>query len=116
MLKSDYEGFTAIGEILVRRGILTERQLSRALMEQKKRQKSSLGDLLVELKICDRQEVDGALQEQFMSRLPPSTFSATTEAREMLSAAFAKVEYEFGRLEKKHSGTKVLALKISGDS
>jgi hypothetical protein len=115
MPKTDYEDFTAIGEILVRRGMLTERQLQRALSEQKKRQKSSLGDLLVELKICDRQEVDSALEEQFMSRLPSSTFSATAEAKEMLAAAFAKVEREFGRMEKKHTGQEILALKISGD-
>lgn len=110
-----YEDMTAIGEILLRRGCITKKQLARVLVEQSKRQAASIGDLLIELKICDEDDVLSALREQEMARVPKETLSKTKEAKETLAAAFAKMQYEFARLEKRNQPDAVMCLKISGE-
>ena len=104
------EDWTAIGNILLRRGSLTKRQLERALALQKAQRSRTLGDLLIELKLCDREEVLDALHEQEIHRIPPETHRATMAAQETLRLAFAKVELEAKRLEKRRSESVVLKI------
>ena len=111
----DFDSFTTLGKILVRRGVLTERQLARALEEQGRRRNSPLGDLLVELRLCDREEINEAIHEQDLARLPPETHKATHAAQETLRVAFAKVEREADRLTARRRDSGVLVLPISPD-
>jgi hypothetical protein len=89
-----------LGEILIRNGHLTRAQLRRALGEQTRRHRSGLGDLLVELRLCSRSEVEEAMIEQ-ASALPPGTREATKRATETLSAAFLMLRREVEELERK---------------
>lgn len=108
----DLDGWSNLGNVLLRRGSLTQAQLERALEEQARRTGQRLGDLLVELKLCDREEVEAAAHEQEMHRLPAP--SAETEAaQQTLRAAFAKVNREADRLSERRTRSGVTMLSIS---
>lgn len=107
----DFDEWTNLGNILLRRGSLTQKQLERALEEQARRQGLRLGDLLVELKLCDRDEVEAAVDEQELHRMPPPSQEAQA-AQVMLRSAFAKVQGEADRLSRRRSRSSV-TLKIS---
>jgi hypothetical protein len=96
----------------MRRGSLTQKQLERALEEQARRSGQRLGDLLVELKLCDREEIEAAVEEQELHRMPSPSNEVVT-AQETLRAAFAKVHHETRRLTERRTQSGITGLKFS---
>ncbi len=104
--------WTNLGNVLMRRGSITQKQLERALKEQARRSGQRLGDLLVELKLCDREEIEAALDEQELHRMPSPSNEVLT-AQETLRAAFAKVHHETKRLTDRRAKSGITILKFS---
>jgi len=109
----DLEEWMNLGNLLVREGSLTSGQLSRALDEQERRKSSLLGDLLVELRLCTREEVESALRHKEVLSIP-ETPKEVRDAQFMLQEAFAKVSKEADRLTEKRSESN-MRIKISPD-
>lgn len=53
-----------IGDLLVQQGVITPEQLQRALDEQAKIEGVKLGQVLVQLGFCRREDVMGAISRQ----------------------------------------------------
>ena len=62
--ESTYREETRLGSLLVRRGLLSDTELSQALRRQREREGTPLGDVLIELNLCDAAEIDRQLSEQ----------------------------------------------------
>lgn len=111
MAKFNLDEWSNVGNLLLRRGAITQLQLERALKEQSDRKAVKLGELLIELKICSPEDIEAALHEQRMHRLPvPSQETEAGTSR--MRAAFARVERETNRLtERRRKST--IELEIS---
>ena len=64
----DYEEATRLGTLLVRRGVLREEDLEKALNLHRSGSSLRLGDALVELKICSEEDVRRNVEAQAMIR------------------------------------------------
>jgi hypothetical protein len=91
-----FDEWNTLGRRLVRRSVLSERQLRKALDRQKKLSENGddvyLGDILVEMKYVDREVIDDELKAQASVRTPEDTATIDAlgrldEALEDLSAA-----------------------------
>jgi hypothetical protein len=66
--KSRYQEISRLGALLVRRGILQNADLQRALKLQRERENLRLGEALVELRICTVEEIKKNLGTQVRIR------------------------------------------------
>lgn len=113
MASFSLEDWSNLGNVLVRRGVITKMQLQRAIYEQRKRRKTKLGELLVELRLCSPCDIEDALREQDSQRIPEPSVELHA-AQELLANAFAKVTRQVDRVtERSRRGT--LELAISPD-
>ena len=90
----DLREYLNIGNILMRRGVVTDKQVNRAVHLQMKRG-GKLGELLVALGYCGAEDVERALEEQAAHRLPEAKSDA---ALERLEAAVGTFEQSTKRL------------------
>ena len=107
----DLEEWNNLGNVLLRHRAITSSQLKRLLDIQKKRRTQRLGELAVELAMCSREDVDRALQEQELHKLPPESESAL-QAKQILATAMASISQEADRLTAA-SKRRVLSFPIS---
>jgi len=109
----DLDEWSNLGNILVRQGTLTDDQLKRLLREQAKRQKTLLGELAVELRMADAEDIERALETQRINRVPAPT-DTLQRAQETFSRAFAKLDHQAERLtQKRKTVTGVLKIPFS---
>lgn len=66
--RRDYEEATRLGNLLVRRGVLREVDLERALALHREGESLRLGEALVELNICTEEEIRKNVEAQGMIR------------------------------------------------
>ena len=92
----DFDEYTNIGNILLRRKSLTSRQLQRAVDHQGGQK---LGDVVVDLGLCTRAEVDAAMSEQRSARGINGS-DAVERARATMRAAISRVGTQTKRLAK----------------
>lgn len=64
----EYEEATRLGTLLVRRGVLGEEELEKALELHRSGNSFRLGDALVELKICSEEDIRRNIEAQGMIR------------------------------------------------
>jgi hypothetical protein len=108
----DFDEYTSLGNILVRRGAITPKQLARAVKAQAGR---LLGETVIEMGFCTPAEVEAALCEQEAHRLPQQN-SDVFRVSEVLERAYASFAGEVDRLSEvgsKTSGRGVAHLKFS---
>jgi hypothetical protein len=85
-----FEDYTSLGQILIRRGFLTKRQLARALKVQGEK---LLGDIVVTLGYCTRDEVRVSMAEQRRSRFIPNGVDSKSEgAFERAALALKRID------------------------
>ena len=66
--RANYREVTRLGALLVRKEILSDEELKRALALQKKRGDMKIGDALVELEICSVEDIEKILDAQVRLR------------------------------------------------
>ena len=68
-----------LGSLLVRKGLVTERELQEALLEKRRHQNRRLGEILVERGCLSAEELASALAEQDGAEAEPAAPAAGTE-------------------------------------
>ena len=110
----DLDEWSNLGNILVRMGELTGRQLARAMTEQSRRhgvgKTCQLGKVVVDMGFCEAAAIDAALVEQKRHRAPVEK-PAHAEALARVYAAFDSTSDAVKELQKESRG--VMHLKIS---
>lgn len=107
----------AIVQWLVDAGSITKRQLERAKAELSRRRNATLPDVLIDLSIVEKAEVQAA-KLALMASMRPAESQASLQARQVLSMAFRSVSREVERLERsaaKEPKRGVQTMRISPD-
>jgi len=112
----DLDEWSTIGNVLLRNRKITQKQIDAVLVEQRRRNGAqTFGDLAVELGFATRDDVNAALREQTLHRLPPVS-AAALKAERLMATAFASFEREAERVCRKRkeiTSTNVVVLPIS---
>lgn len=90
----------AIVQWLLDAGAITKRQLKRATDELSRRRNATLPEVLVDMQLVERAEVQAA-KLALMATQKPAESTASLQARQVLSMAFRSVSREVERLEKR---------------
>jgi len=98
----DLDEWNNIGNILVRRGSLTKKELNSILVEQNRRSGEMFGELAIEMGLIDADILESALHEQKIHRIPQQS-SNSIEARKILAIAFASVSKEVDRMSERRA-------------
>jgi len=103
----DFDEWTNLGNILIRRNAITRRQLERALKFQDSTGEK-LGRVIVSLGFCSRDEVEAACAEQTSLRMPKISSDVFGAAE----AAFARLETQTERLVERRSRSDSRRFKV----
>jgi len=91
------ERHMSLGQMLLRRGHLTKRQLLTAINEHVKRNNCQIiGEIIIELGYCSEETVNSVIEEQNIHKMP--TMSKTDSALCELDAMMEKVKASAERL------------------
>lgn len=101
-----------LGNILVRRGSISRRQLKIILAEQTRRTNLKIGDVAVELGYVSRDVIDAALAEQACYRLPEES-QTSKDATSILTKALASVRLEVDKMQATNRRKRTAARGIS---
>lgn len=108
----DFDAYTSLGQILQRRGAVTHRQLERAAKAAEKAGKR-IGDMLIDMGLCTREEVIEAVEEQ--NKIRPAPCDESAGALQRLSLSLERAGDAADNL-KKTTTQKIHILKISPDN
>jgi len=99
----DLDEYTRLGNLLVRSGCITDKQLARVRSAQRNGSSGKrLGDLVVEFDFCSKDDVDSALKEQERDRVPQR--SKSDAGFKALHIAMDSLNLEADRLTKRDDG------------
>lgn len=112
MERFDLDTWNNLGNVLLRRGSISEGQLKRLVAEKKRREDELIGQLAVELRFCTSDEIEDALAEQGLYKVPPPAPSLKA-AQTSVQVALQKMEAATDGLTKRRTTSTLIRLDIS---
>jgi hypothetical protein len=107
----DLDTWNNLGNVLLRRGSIDSGQLKRLVATQKIRENRMIGQLAVDLHFCTEAEIEEALEEQGLYRVPPPD-PAFKAAHDRIEMALQKVEEAADGLTRERTTRSLMTLDV----
>ncbi len=93
----NFDEWTSLGRILIRRGMCTRRQLQRG-REKQEAEGGLIGEILVGMGVCTEEEILDALSDQRTQRIKAPSNKTLSEAEDLMRNALGKIRKETDRM------------------
>lgn len=93
----DFDEWTSLGRILIRRGMCTRRQLQRG-REKQEAEGGLIGEILVGMGVCTEEEILEALCDQRSQRVKAPNNKTLSDAEDLMRSALGKIRKEADRM------------------